>query len=47
VKVVTPALAAEYLRTYIEAGFSGFIFRNMQLTPDAIPLVGELIKLMS
>lgn len=47
VKVVTPAHAAEYLQTHIEAGFSGFIFRNMQLTPDAIPLVGELIRLMS
>jgi F420-dependent oxidoreductase-like protein len=47
VKIATPAQAADYLQTYIEAGFSGFIFRNMELTPDAIPLAGELIKLMS
>jgi alkanesulfonate monooxygenase SsuD/methylene tetrahydromethanopterin reductase-like flavin-dependent oxidoreductase (luciferase family) len=47
VKVATPAQAADYLQMYMEAGFSGFIFRNMELTPDAIPLAGELIKLMS
>ena len=29
------------------AGFTGFIFRNMELTPDDIPLAAELIKLMS
>jgi len=47
VKIATPPQAADYLQTYIEAGFTGFIFRNMELTPDAIPLAGELIKLMS
>jgi hypothetical protein len=29
------------------AGFTGFIFRNMELTPDDIPLAAELLKLMS
>jgi F420-dependent oxidoreductase-like protein len=47
VKIATPPQAADYLQTYIEAGFTGFIFRNMELTPDAIPLAAELIKLMS
>jgi alkanesulfonate monooxygenase SsuD/methylene tetrahydromethanopterin reductase-like flavin-dependent oxidoreductase (luciferase family) len=47
VKIATPAQAAEYLQKYIDAGLTGFIFRNMELTPDAIPLAGELIKLMS
>ena len=47
VKVGTPEQAAESLQPYLEAGFSGFIFRNFELTPDAIPLAGELIKLIS
>ncbi len=47
VKVATPAQAADILQSYIEAGFSGFIFRNTELTPDSIPLAGELIRLMS
>jgi F420-dependent oxidoreductase-like protein len=45
--VATPVQAAERLQTYIEAGFTGFIFRNMELTPNDIPLAAELIKLMS
>jgi F420-dependent oxidoreductase-like protein len=47
VKIATPPQAADYLQTFIEAGFTGFIFRNMELTPDAIPLAAELIKLMA
>src|SRR5450759_4236617 len=47
VKVATPPQAVDYLQTYIEAGFRGFIFRNIELAPDAIPLAAELIKLMS
>ncbi len=47
VKIATPPQAADYLQTYIEAGFTGFIFRNMELTPDAIPLAADLIKLMA
>jgi F420-dependent oxidoreductase-like protein len=43
----TPARAAEVLQTYMDAGFTGFIFRNPSLlTPDAIGLAGELISLM-
>ena len=39
--------AAEFLDRYIEAGFGGFIFRNAAArTPDAVALIGELIKLM-
>jgi F420-dependent oxidoreductase-like protein len=45
--VATPPQAAEILRKYIDAGFNGFIFRNMELTPDSIPLAGELIKLLA
>jgi F420-dependent oxidoreductase-like protein len=47
VKIATPARAVEFLQPYLDAGLTGFIFRNMELTPDAIPLAGELIKLMS
>jgi len=39
--------AAEFLEPYIEAGFGGFIFRNATArTPEAVALIGELIKLM-
>ncbi len=43
----TPAEAADRLQPYIEAGFSGFIFRNPTLlTPDAIGMAAELIGLV-
>jgi F420-dependent oxidoreductase-like protein len=39
--------AAEFLDRYIDAGFGGFIFRNATArTPEAVALIGELIKLM-
>lgn len=46
-KVATPAQAADHLGKFIEAGITGFIFRNMELRPDDTPLAGELIRLMS
>jgi F420-dependent oxidoreductase-like protein len=46
-KVATPEQAADHLQKFIEAGFTGFIFRNMELRPHDIPLAGELIRLMS
>jgi F420-dependent oxidoreductase-like protein len=45
--VATPTQAADVLRKYMDAGFTGFIFRNMELMPESIPLAGELIKLLS
>jgi F420-dependent oxidoreductase-like protein len=43
----TPAEAAERLQPYLEAGFTGFIFRNPTLlTTDAIGLAAELIDQM-
>jgi F420-dependent oxidoreductase-like protein len=48
VKIGPPEKAAEELRPYIEAGFTGFTFNNtFTKTPEAIGLVGELIKLVS
>ena len=45
--VGTPEQAAEALRPYLEAGFSGFTFNNPVLpTPDAIGLAGELLRLL-
>lgn len=47
VRAATPEQAAEALQPYIQAGFEGFIFRNTtMLTPEAIGLAGELIRLM-
>jgi F420-dependent oxidoreductase-like protein len=47
VKAATPAEAAEALQPYLEAGFGGFIFRNTtMLTPEAVGLAGELMRLM-
>jgi F420-dependent oxidoreductase-like protein len=44
----TPATlseAADILNRYIEAGFGGFIFRNVVIrSPEAVARVGELIK---
>jgi F420-dependent oxidoreductase-like protein len=38
---------AAILRRYIDAGFGGFMFRNVAIrTPAAVELVGELIRLM-
>jgi F420-dependent oxidoreductase-like protein len=46
-RAATPEQAAELLEPYVAEGFSGFFFRNAQYsTPDAIQLVGELIKLV-
>ena len=43
----TVSEAADILGRYIDAGFGGFIFRNVTTrTPDAVARVGELIKLM-
>ena len=45
--VGTPEQAAETLRPYLEAGFSGFTFNNPVLpTPEAIGLAGELLGLL-
>jgi F420-dependent oxidoreductase-like protein len=47
-RIATPEQAAEGLHDYLEAGFSGFIFRNATFsTPEAIGLAGELIGLLS
>jgi F420-dependent oxidoreductase-like protein len=48
IKVGTPEQAAEVLRPYIDAGFTGFTFNNPVL-PDAeaINAAGELLKLIS
>jgi alkanesulfonate monooxygenase SsuD/methylene tetrahydromethanopterin reductase-like flavin-dependent oxidoreductase (luciferase family) len=44
----TPAQAAEALRPYIDAGFTGFTFNNsIYGTPEAIGRVGELLRLVS
>jgi F420-dependent oxidoreductase-like protein len=47
VSIGPPEQAAEALRPYLEAGFSGFTFNNPVLpTPEAIGLVGELLRLL-
>ncbi len=47
VRAVTLNEAADLLGRYMDAGFGGFIFRNMVVrTPEAISLVGELIGMM-
>ncbi len=47
VSIGTPEQAAEALRPYLDAGFSGFTFNNPVLpTPEAIGLVGELLRLL-
>jgi len=46
-RAVTVAEGAEILRQYMEAGFGGFIFRNVTTrTPEAVARVGELIAMM-
>jgi F420-dependent oxidoreductase-like protein len=48
IRVGTPDQAAEVLRPYIEAGFSGFTFNNnVYRTPEDIARVGELLKLVA
>ena len=38
---------ADILKRYLDAGFSGFTFRNVAIrTPEAVGLVGELIAMM-
>jgi F420-dependent oxidoreductase-like protein len=45
--VGTPDQAAEALRPYLDAGFTGFTFRNSAVrTTDAIAVVGELLRLV-
>ena len=48
IKIGTPEQAAEALRPYIDAGFTGFTFNNNLLeTPDKIGLAGELLRLVN
>jgi len=43
-----PERAAEALRPYVDAGFTGFTFNNnLYSTPEAIGAIGELLKLVS
>ncbi len=45
VSVGTPAQAAEALRPYIDAGFTGFTFNNsIYRTPDQIDAIGEVLE---
>jgi len=47
INIGTPEMAAEALRPYIDAGFTGFTFNNsIYRTPDQIGLIGELLKLV-
>ena len=47
IKIGTPEEAAEALRPYLEAGFSGFTFNdNIMRTPEDIGLAGELLRLL-
>jgi F420-dependent oxidoreductase-like protein len=42
---MTISEAADFLESYVDAGFGGFIFRNATTrTPEALARVGELIK---
>jgi len=48
IKIGTPDQAAEVLRPYIDAGFTGFTFNDTVLgTPEKIGLAGELLRLVS
>jgi alkanesulfonate monooxygenase SsuD/methylene tetrahydromethanopterin reductase-like flavin-dependent oxidoreductase (luciferase family) len=48
INVGTPEQAAEGLRPYIEAGFTGFTFNNnLYRTPEQIARVGEVLKLVA
>ncbi len=48
VRVATPQRAADELRPYLDAGFTGFTFNNpIYSTPEMIGAAGELLKLIS
>jgi F420-dependent oxidoreductase-like protein len=48
VQAGTPEQAAEMLRPYIDAGFTGFTFNNPVVsTPEAIAATGELLRLVA
>jgi F420-dependent oxidoreductase-like protein len=48
IKIGTPDQAAEVLRPYLDAGFTGFTFNDTVLgTPEKIGLAGELLRLVS
>jgi alkanesulfonate monooxygenase SsuD/methylene tetrahydromethanopterin reductase-like flavin-dependent oxidoreductase (luciferase family) len=48
IKVGTPEQAAEMLRPYIEAGFTGFTFsNNLYRTPEDIARIGDLLRLVA
>jgi alkanesulfonate monooxygenase SsuD/methylene tetrahydromethanopterin reductase-like flavin-dependent oxidoreductase (luciferase family) len=47
VNIGSPEQAAEALRPYIDAGFTGFTFNNsIYRTPDQIGPIGELLRLV-
>jgi F420-dependent oxidoreductase-like protein len=47
VTVGTPERCAEALRPWVEAGFTGFVFRNpSMMDPERIAVAGDLIRLM-
>jgi F420-dependent oxidoreductase-like protein len=44
----TPPAAADHLRPYIDAGFTGFTFNNnVYSTPEQIGVLGELLRLVA
>jgi F420-dependent oxidoreductase-like protein len=46
-QAATPEQAADILRPFIDAGFTGFTFNNPTLpTPESVAVAGELIKLL-
>ena len=46
--VGTPAMAADFIRPYLDAGFDSFIFRTVMPTrPEAIHLAGDVIRLIT
>jgi len=48
IRPVRPEQAAEQLRPYIDAGFTGFTFNNTHVpTPEDIAVAGELLRLVS
>jgi hypothetical protein len=48
IKVGVPEQAAEVLRPYIDAGFSGFTFNNsIYRTTEQIGRLGELIRIVA
>jgi len=48
VRAVPPEHAAEVLRPYLDAGFTGFTFNNpLVSTPEAIAAVGDLLRLVA